>query len=146
VFEILHGIRAELREAKIFQQVRKLGQQSLHDRFKHIEIRYHFRSCWWDCSVCSWGLRWFTLIIRVALNSRRIQFFMTCLKHIEIHYHFICDYVQRGAVELQYISTEEQDADILTKALGRGKFVFFKDKLGVVSNTFLGKRECWNFN
>jgi hypothetical protein len=67
---------------------------------------------------------------------------MTCLKHIEIHYHFICDYVQRGAVELQYISTEEQDADILTKALGRGKFVFFKDKLGVVSNTFLGKREC----
>jgi hypothetical protein len=28
--EILHGIRAELREAEIFQQVGKLGQQSLH--------------------------------------------------------------------------------------------------------------------
>jgi hypothetical protein len=28
-------------------------------------------------------------------------------KHIEIRYHFICDYVQRGVVELQYISTEE---------------------------------------
>jgi hypothetical protein len=63
-------------------------------------------------------------------------------KHIEIRYHFIRDYVQRGAVELQYISTEEQVADILTKALGRGKFVFFRDKLGVVSNTFLGMREC----
>jgi hypothetical protein len=62
--------------------------------------------------------------------------------HIEIHYHFIHDYVQRGVVELQYISTEEQVADILTKALGRGKFVFFRDKLGVVSNTFLSMREC----
>ena len=62
--------------------------------------------------------------------------------HIEIQYHFICDYVQRGVVELQYISTEEQVADILTKALNRGKFVFFRDKLGVVSNTFLGTREC----
>ena len=63
-------------------------------------------------------------------------------KHIEIRYHFIHDYVQRGAVELQYISTNEQVADILTKSLGRGKFVFFRDKLGVVQNTFLGKREC----
>ena len=63
-------------------------------------------------------------------------------KNIEIRYHFIHDYVQRGAVELQYISTEEQVADILTEALSRGKFVFFKNKLGVVSNTFLNKREC----
>jgi hypothetical protein len=63
-------------------------------------------------------------------------------KHIEIRYHFIRDYVQRGAVELQFISTDEQVADILTKALGRGKFVPFRDKLGVVRNTFLGKREC----
>ena len=28
-------------------------------------------------------------------------------KHIEIMYHFICDYVQRGVVELQCISTHE---------------------------------------
>ena len=63
-------------------------------------------------------------------------------KHIEIRYHFIRDYVQRGAVMLQYISTGEQVANILTKSLGRGKFVYFRDKLGVVENTFLGKREC----
>ena len=69
-------------------------------------------------------------------------FFHDRSKNIEIRYHFIQDYVQRGAVELQYISTNEQVADILTKALGKGKFVFFGDKLGVVSNTFLGKREC----
>ena len=44
---------------------------------------------------------------------------------------------------LQYTSTYEQVADILTKSLGSGKFVFFRDKLGVVQNTFLGKSECW---
>ena len=40
-------------------------------------------------------------------------------KHIEIKYHFIRDYVQRGAIELLYISTDEQVVDILTKSLGR---------------------------
>eukprot|EP00253_Pinus_taeda_P027439 PITA_27439 len=63
-------------------------------------------------------------------------------KHIGIKYHFIRDYVKKGAVKLEYISTNEQVADILTKALPRGKHVYFRDKMGVVRNTFLGKREC----
>ena len=63
-------------------------------------------------------------------------------KHIEIRYHFIRDYVQRGVVQLQCVSIDEQVDDTLTKALGRGKHVYFRDKLGVVKNTFLGKREC----
>ena len=69
-------------------------------------------------------------------------FFHDRSKHIEIRYHFIRDYVQRRAVALQYISTDEQVADILTKSLGRGKFIHFRDKLGVVKNNFLSKREC----
>jgi hypothetical protein len=40
--------------------------------------------------------------------------------------------VQKGIVKLQYVHTGEQVADILTKALMKGKFVFFKDKLGAV--------------
>eukprot|EP00253_Pinus_taeda_P018162 PITA_18162 len=63
-------------------------------------------------------------------------------KHIEIKYHFVRDYVQKGAVKLEYISTNEQVADIFTKSLPRGKHVYFKDKMRVVRNTFLGKREC----
>jgi hypothetical protein len=63
-------------------------------------------------------------------------------KHIEIKYHFIRDWVQRGVVQLQYISTDEKVADILTKALSRGKDVYFRDKMGLVRNNFLGKREC----
>jgi hypothetical protein len=63
-------------------------------------------------------------------------------KHIEIRYHFIRDKVQKGVVKLQYISTNEQVADILTKALPKGKFEYFREKLGVLENPFLTKREC----
>jgi len=42
---------------------------------------------------------------------------------------------------LQYILTEEQDVDILTKALSRGKFEFHKCRIGLVKNPFLTKRE-----
>ena len=45
-------------------------------------------------------------------------------KHIEIRYHFIKDYVQRGAVKLKYISIDEQVANILTKSLSRGSMYF----------------------
>jgi hypothetical protein len=63
-------------------------------------------------------------------------------KHIEIRFHFIKDCVQKQIVKLQYVPTGEQVANILTKALMKDKFVFFRDKLGVVQNTFLAKREC----
>eukprot|EP00253_Pinus_taeda_P025920 PITA_25920 len=63
-------------------------------------------------------------------------------KYIDIRYHFIRDYVQKGAVKLECISTNEQVADVLTESLPRGKHVHFRDKMGVVKNTFLGKREC----
>jgi hypothetical protein len=62
-------------------------------------------------------------------------------KHIEIRYHYIRDMVQRGAVKLQYVATDEQIADVLTKPLSRVKFVYFRDKLGVVQKDVPSKRE-----
>ena len=38
--------------------------------------------------------------------------------------------------------TNQQVADILTKPLAKGKFEAFNDKLGLVQNSFLTKREC----
>ena len=51
-------------------------------------------------------------------------------KHIEIKYHYIRDMVQRGAVKLQYVATNEQIADVLTKPLARVKFEYFRERLG----------------
>jgi hypothetical protein len=47
-------------------------------------------------------------------------------KHIEIKYHYIRDMVQRGVVELCYISTDEQITNILTKPLSRVKYEYFR--------------------
>jgi hypothetical protein len=55
---------------------------------------------------------------------------------------FIRDMVQKGVVKLQHISTDEQIANILTKPLSRAKFVYFRDKLGMMQNVSLDEREC----
>lgn len=39
-------------------------------------------------------------------------------KHVDIKYHFVTDEVARGRVQLQWVSTSQQLADVLTKALG----------------------------
>jgi hypothetical protein len=63
-------------------------------------------------------------------------------KHIEIKYHFIRDMVQKGSVNLQYVSTDKQNANILAKPLSKAKFVYFRDKLGMMQNVSLAEREC----
>jgi hypothetical protein len=62
-------------------------------------------------------------------------------KHIEIWYHYIRDMVQRGTVNLQYVGTNEQVVDVLTKPLSRVKFEYFRDKLGVVQKDLPRKGE-----
>eukprot|EP00253_Pinus_taeda_P014211 PITA_14211 len=57
-------------------------------------------------------------------------------KHIDIRCHFFRDCVQLGVVQLSYTPTGEQVVDILTKALGRTKFEYFREKLGMVKNLF----------
>ena len=53
-------------------------------------------------------------------------------KVIEIKYHYIRDMVQRGAIKVHYVATEEHIADVLTKPLARLKFEYFREKLGVL--------------
>lgn len=52
-------------------------------------------------------------------------------KHIEIDCHFIHEHLQSGTIATQYVSTQFQLADILTKALGRDRFHFLLRKLGI---------------
>ena len=53
-------------------------------------------------------------------------------KHIDIKYHFIHNMVQRGAIRFHHIGTDEQVTDILTKPLGKVKFLTFRERLGVM--------------
>jgi hypothetical protein len=62
-------------------------------------------------------------------------------KHIEIKYYFIRDKVQEGEVKLEYIPTDENTTDILTKPLSRIMFAYFREKMGIVEITPLAERE-----
>ena len=44
-------------------------------------------------------------------------------------------------MHLQYISTDEEIVDILTKPLSKEKFIYFRDKIGVMYNVSLIERE-----
>nr|GFB43205.1 uncharacterized mitochondrial protein AtMg00810-like [Tanacetum cinerariifolium] len=57
------------------------------------------------------------------------------LKHIDIRYHFIKEHVENGVIELYFVNTEYQLADLLTKALGRDRIEFLITKLGMRSFT-----------
>ncbi|GJY27350.1 hypothetical protein Tco_0402076 [Tanacetum coccineum] len=54
-------------------------------------------------------------------------------KHIEIRFHFIKEHVENGVIELYFVNTEYQLADIFTKALGRNRIEFLINKLGMRS-------------
>ena len=54
------------------------------------------------------------------------------IKYIEAHYHFVREKVLAGEIDLVYVSTEEQVADIFTKALGTEKLRRFRSLLGVL--------------
>ena len=52
-------------------------------------------------------------------------------KHIEMHYHFVREHVLSGEVELVYVATDRQTANILTKPLGLDKLQQFSGALGL---------------
>jgi hypothetical protein len=52
-------------------------------------------------------------------------------KHIEVHYHFIREKVLAKEIDLIHVSTENQVADIFTKALGTDKLKKFQKIFGV---------------
>ncbi|GKD42257.1 hypothetical protein Tco_1266902 [Tanacetum coccineum] len=65
----------------------------------------------------------------IALCCNNVQYSRS--KHIDIRYHFIKEKVEKGVVELYFAKTDYQLADIFTKALGRERFQFLIDKLGM---------------
>ncbi|MCO5589387.1 hypothetical protein L7F22_043354 [Adiantum nelumboides] len=65
--------------------------------------------------------------IQLAQNS----VFHARTKHIEVHYHFIRERVLDDDIELAYVGTEDQAADLFTKALGAEKLQRFRGMLGL---------------
>eukprot|EP00253_Pinus_taeda_P023216 PITA_23216 len=89
----------------------------------------------------------------VALSSANAEYVASCevsreaiqcfmeRKHINNKYHYIRELAQNGVLQLQYISIDEQVADILTKSLPNKKLVYLRDKLGLVDVSSLIEKE-----
>ena len=53
-------------------------------------------------------------------------------KHIDTRFHFIRDCVEDRRICLDYVSTQQQLTDVLTKSLGRGSLCELRTKIGVI--------------
>ncbi|KAL0392755.1 UNVERIFIED_CONTAM: Retrovirus-related Pol polyprotein from transposon TNT 1-94, partial [Sesamum radiatum] len=73
----------------------------------------------------------------IAITKNPVQHSRT--KHIDIKYHSLREATTRGEIELKYCSTEEQLADIFTKALPRNKFEELRMKIGVYHKHIKGE-------
>ncbi|GJT09039.1 hypothetical protein Tco_0843501 [Tanacetum coccineum] len=69
----------------------------------------------------------------IALSCNNVQHSRS--KHIDIRFHFIKEHIENGVIELYFVNTEYQLAEIFTKALAREKIEFLINKLGMRSFT-----------
>nr|GEU47162.1 retrovirus-related Pol polyprotein from transposon TNT 1-94 [Tanacetum cinerariifolium] len=68
----------------------------------------------------------------IALCCNNVQHSRS--KHINIRHHFIQEQVEKGVVELYFVMTDYQLADIFTKALPRERFEFLLSRLDTMAD------------
>ncbi|GJX05779.1 hypothetical protein Tco_0193711 [Tanacetum coccineum] len=104
-----------------------------------------------DCKSTSGGLQFLVIWMRTQLldygyKYNRIPMYcasksaivISCnpvqhskKKYIEIRYHFIKEHVEKGIVELYFVGTEYQLADLYTKALPKERFEYLVYRIGM---------------
>jgi hypothetical protein len=85
----------------------------------------------------------------VALSTTKTEYILVCMEVCKVVWlrkllvglsdqildpttiHYIRDMVQRKAILLDYLPTDEHIANFLTEPLSKSKFEYFCDKLGV---------------
>nr|GEV89575.1 retrovirus-related Pol polyprotein from transposon TNT 1-94 [Tanacetum cinerariifolium] len=92
---------------------------------------------WMRSQLSDYGLG-FNKILMYCDNKNAIAFCCNNVqhsrpKHIDIKYHFIKEQVENRVIELYFVNTEYQLADLFTKALGRERIEFLINKLGMRS-------------
>ena len=81
------------------------------------------------------------LIIKRPISNNPVFHMKT--KYLKIKYYFLKEVQRRKEVVLVHCKTEDQLADILTKALPKGRFEDLRQKIGVCRSKI--KEECWKF-
>ena len=92
---------------------------------------------WMRQTLIDYGIVCDTNIIRCdntsAINLSKNHILHSRTKHIDIRHHFLSDHVDKKDIELEFINTNDQLADILTKPLKEDTFVKLRRELGILS-------------
>nr|GFC16645.1 ribonuclease H [Tanacetum cinerariifolium] len=65
----------------------------------------------------------------IAISCNPVQH--SRIKHIDVRYHFIKEKFEKGIIELFFVRTEYQLADLFTKALPIERFKYLVRRLGM---------------
>ncbi|GJX01578.1 retrovirus-related pol polyprotein from transposon TNT 1-94 [Tanacetum coccineum] len=80
-------------------------------------------------------VRWSSKRQKSAAISSTEAEYIVMSKHIDIRFHFIKEHVENGVIELYFVNTEYQLANIFIKALARERIEFLINKMGMRSFT-----------
>ncbi|KAI3759537.1 hypothetical protein L6452_07424 [Arctium lappa] len=67
----------------------------------------------------------------IAISANPVQHSKT--KHIDIRYHFLKHHVEHGTIDMYFVPTDYQLADLFTKALDEKRFTFLVGKIGMLN-------------
>ncbi|MCO5596377.1 hypothetical protein L7F22_050438 [Adiantum nelumboides] len=67
-----------------------------------------------------------------TLAVARNPVFHARTKHIEVHYHYVRERLSAREISLAYVPTQDNLADLFTKALSREKLEAFRKALGLL--------------
>ncbi|GJW68253.1 retrovirus-related pol polyprotein from transposon TNT 1-94 [Tanacetum coccineum] len=90
---------------------------------------------WMRTQLCDYGFKYNRILMycdsksAIAISCNPVQHSKT--KHIDIRYHFIKEHVERGTVEIYFVGTEYQLADLFTKALPKERFEYLVHRIGM---------------
>nr|GFB04662.1 retrovirus-related Pol polyprotein from transposon TNT 1-94 [Tanacetum cinerariifolium] len=88
---------------------------------------------WMRTQLTNYGFHFNKILIyydsklAIAISCNPVQHSRT--KHITVQYHFIKEHVEKGTIELYFVKTDYQLADIFTKALLADRFNYLARRL-----------------
>nr|GEW27746.1 retrovirus-related Pol polyprotein from transposon TNT 1-94 [Tanacetum cinerariifolium] len=90
-----------------------------------------------DCTALSTAeAEYVSLSASIAISCNPVQHSRT--KHITVCYHFIKEHVEKGTIEMYFVKTDYQLADIFTKALPTDRFNYLVRRLARAGGIYPG--------
>jgi len=99
------------------------------------------QTLWMRQQLMDYGLKLDHIPLRCdntsAINLTKNPILHSRTKHIEIRHHFIRDHALKGDVEIEFVETQNQLADIFTKPLDKESFFKIRSELGILDGSLM---------